>query len=56
MSLSLHKFTCAANDTQVDLSAGLGTGVQRDSFGFSSHHSVGVRRSAGTPVNTEVPL
>ena len=31
---------------QVDLTAGLGTGVQRDSFGFSSH-SVGVRRASG---------
>lgn len=33
---------------EVDLSGGLGTGVQRDSFGFSSH-SVGLRRSSGGP-------
>lgn len=35
---------------QVDLTAGLGTGVQRDSFGFSSH-SVGVRRASGAVVD-----
>jgi len=35
---------------EVDLTAGLGTGVQRDSFGFSSH-SVGVRRASGAVVD-----
>lgn len=32
---------------EVDLGRGLGTSVTRDSFGFSSHHSVGVRRAPG---------
>lgn len=42
------------NVFQVDLGRGLGTSVTRDSFGFSSHHSVGVRRAPGRAVGASI--